>query len=240
MNGAELSKTDGVAMPGLLAPIHRDGWKFVAAFFLLALLAGLVWRPLFWLGLALTAWCAWFFRDPPRVTPDEPDLVVSPADGRIVAVGARRPPPELGLGSEPLPCVGIFMNVFDVHVNRTPIAGRVATRVHHPGRFLNASFDKASDENERLSWVIETADGRRVGLVQIAGLVARRIVPFVEPGTVLGAGDRVGLIRFGSRCDVYLPAGTTPLVLPGQRAIAGETVLAELDGPQEPRRRRMT
>jgi phosphatidylserine decarboxylase len=240
MNGAELSKTEGEAMPGLLAPIHRDGWKFVAAFFLLALLLGSLWRPLFWIGLALTGWCSWFFRDPARVTPDEPDLVVSPADGRIVAVGARRPPAELGLGSEPLPCVGIFMNVFDVHVNRTPVAGRVVARVHHPGRFLNASLDKASNENERLSWVIETADGRRVGLVQIAGLVARRIVPFVEPGTTLGAGDRVGLIRFGSRCDVYLPAGTTPLVLPGQRAIAGETVLAELDGPRPPRRRRMT
>ncbi|MCL6606752.1 MAG: phosphatidylserine decarboxylase [Geminicoccaceae bacterium] len=227
-------------MPGLLAPIHRDGWKFVAAFLLLSLVFGLLWPPLAWVGVALTGWCAWFFRDPARVTPDEPDLVVSPADGRIVAVGSRRPPPELGLGPEPLPCIGIFMNVFDVHVNRTPIAGRVALRLHHPGRFLNASFDKASEENERLSWLIETADGRRVGLVQIAGLVARRIVPFVEPGTLLGAGDRVGLIRFGSRCDVYLPAGTVPLVLLGQRAIAGETVLAQLDGARAPRRRRMT
>jgi phosphatidylserine decarboxylase len=240
MSGAERATTGDEAMPGLLAPVHRDGWKFVAAFLLLALLFGLLWPPLAWLGLALTGWCAWFFRDPRRVTPDEPDLVVSPADGRIVAVGARRPPAELGLGSEPLPCVGIFMNVLDVHVNRTPIAGRVALRVHHPGRFLNASLDKASEENERLSWVIETADGRRVGLVQIAGLVARRIVPFVEPGTVLRAGDRVGLIRFGSRCDVYLPVGTIPLVLVGQRAIAGETVLAELDGARAPRRRRMT
>jgi len=240
MSWARRATTGDETMPGLLAPIHRDGWKFVAAFLLLALLLGLLWPPLAWVGVALTAWCAWFFRDPARVTPDEPDLVVSPADGRIVAVGPRRPPPELALGPDPLPCVGIFMNVLDVHVNRTPIAGRVALRVHHPGRFLNASFDKASEENERLSWLIETADGRRVGLVQIAGLVARRIVPFVEPGTLLGAGDRVGLIRFGSRCDVYLPAGTVPLVLVGQRAIAGETVLAQLDGARTPRRRRVT
>jgi phosphatidylserine decarboxylase len=227
-------------VPGLVPPIHRDGWKFVAMFFVATLLLGLLWVPLFWVGLALTGWCAWFFRDPARVTPDAPEIVVSPADGRVVAVGARRPPPELGLGEDALPSVGIFMNVFDVHVNRTPVPGRVVLRHRRPGRFLNASLDKASDENERLSWVIETADGRRVGLVQIAGLVARRIVPFVEVGTVLGAGDRVGLIRFGSRCDVYLPPGTVPLVLLGQRTLAGETVLAELGEQRPPRRRRMT
>lgn len=240
MIGAERGTGSEEEIPRLLAPIHHDGWKFVAAFFVGALLLGLLWGPLFWVGLALTVWCAWFFRDPARVTPDAPGVVVSPADGRVVAVHPRRPPPELGLGSEPLPCVGIFMNVFDVHVNRTPVPGRVLVRHHHPGRFLNASLDKASEENERLAWVLETADGRKVGLVQIAGLVARRIVPFVEVGSVLGAGDRVGLIRFGSRCDVYLPAGTTPLVLLGQCTIAGETVLAELDAGHAPRRRRMT
>ncbi len=239
MARAEERVAEPGAQPGLLAPIHRDGWRFVAAFLLLALLLALLWRPLVWPGLALAAWCAWFFRDPARVTPDAPGLVVSPADGRVVAVTPRRPPPELGLGEAPRPCVGIFMNVFDVHVNRTPLAGRVLARTHHPGRFLNASFDKASDENERLSWLIEGETGARVGLVQIAGLVARRIVPFVGPGTVLGAGDRVGLIRFGSRCDVYLPEGTVPLVLPGQRTIAGETVLADLDGRRAPGRGRV-
>lgn len=227
-------------LPGLVPPIHRDGWKFVAFFALAALGLGALWPPLFWPGLLLAAWCAWFFRDPARVTPDDPRIVVSPADGRVVAVGPRRPPPELGLGGEPLPCIGIFMNVFDVHVNRTPVPGRVVERSHHSGKFLNASFDKASDENERLSWLIETPRGERIGLVQIAGLVARRIVPFVEPGARLDAGDRVGLIRFGSRCDVYLPHGTTPLVLPGQRTLAGETVLAELDGPRAARRGRVT
>jgi phosphatidylserine decarboxylase len=234
---------DGVggppAAPGILAPIHRDGWRFVAAFVLFALLLALLWRPLIWPGLALAGWCAWFFRDPARVTPDEPGLVVSPADGRVVAVAPRRPPPELGLGEAPLPCVGIFMNVLDVHVNRTPLAGRVLTRAHHAGRFLNASLDKASDQNERLSWLIEGETGARVGLVQIAGLVARRIVPLAEAGARLDAGDRVGLIRFGSRCDVYLPEGVAPLVLPGQRTIAGETVLADLDGRRAPRRGRV-
>ncbi|MCS6879609.1 MAG: phosphatidylserine decarboxylase [Geminicoccaceae bacterium] len=227
-------------LPKLVPPVHREGWKFVAAFLAATLLLSWLSPFFLWPGLALTLWCAWFFRDPSRVTPDDPRLVVSPADGRVIAVGPRRPPPELGLGDEPLPCVGIFMNVFDVHVNRTPVPGRVLARVYRPGKFLNASFDKASDENERLGWLIETPRGERVGLVQIAGLVARRIVPFAEPGAVLGPGDRVGLIRFGSRCDVYLPSGTTPLVLPGQRAIAGETILAELGELRAVRRGRVT
>ncbi len=235
--GTEATPT---TLPGLLAPVHRDGWKFVAAFLILAVSLGLAWRPLFWVGLLLTLWCAWFFRDPARVTPIDARLVVSPCDGRVVSVRPRRPPPELGLGEGERPCVGIFMNVFDVHVNRTPVPGRVEARVHHPGRFLNASLDKASDENERMSWRIETPDGHRVGLVQIAGLVARRIVPFVEPGARLEAGERIGLIRFGSRCDVYLPEGTVPLVLPGQRTVAGETVLAELGREGAPRQGRVT
>ncbi|MGD9509547.1 MAG: phosphatidylserine decarboxylase [Geminicoccaceae bacterium] len=220
--------TIGSALP----PIHRAGWPFVAIFFLVSLALGWLWQPLFWLGLLATAWCIFFFRDPVRVTPADPALVVSPADGVVVATSARVPPPELELGASPLPCVGIFMNVFDVHVNRTPVVGRVVRRAYHAGKFVNASFDKASDENERQSFRIATADGREVGLVQIAGLVARRIVPFVGEGAQLAAGERVGLIRFGSRCDVYLPQGIVPTVLLGQRTVAGETILADLAGTQ--------
>lgn len=220
------------ALSTVLVPINRDGWKFVAIFFAISLLLGWLWQPLFWLGLIATAWCVYFFRDPVRVTPLDPALVTSPADGMVSAVRPRVPPPELGLGTAALPCVSVFLNVFDVHVNRTPVPGRVAVRAYHAGKFLNAAADKASDENERQSWQIEAHGGQKVGLVQIAGFVARRILAFVEPGAILQAGDRVGLIRFGSRCDVYLPEGVVPLVLEGQKAIAGETVLARLDGAQ--------
>ena len=219
-------------MRAVLPPIHRQGWPFIAIFLVAALLLGWLWEPLFWLGLIGTAWCAYFFRDPVRVTPDDPSLVVSPADGVVVGTHARVPPPELEMGTALLPCVAVFMNVFDVHVNRTPVAGTITGHAYHHGKFLNASFDKAADENERRSWRLRTASGREVGLVQIAGLVARRIVPFRESGDVLAAGERIGLIRFGSRCDIYLPEGTAPLVLVGQRTIAGETVIADLDGQQ--------
>jgi phosphatidylserine decarboxylase len=219
-------------MRAVLPPIHRQGWPFIAIFLVASLLLGWLWEPLFWLGLVATAWCAYFFRDPVRVTPDDPSLVVSPADGIVVGTHARVPPPELEMGTAPLPCVAVFMNVFDVHVNRTPVAGTITGHAYHHGKFLNASFDKAADENERRSWRLRTASGREVGLVQIAGLVARRIVPFRESGDVLAAGERIGLIRFGSRCDIYLPEGTAPLVLVGQRTIAGETVIADLDGQQ--------
>lgn len=226
-----------MAQPGSLGsafvPVHKDGWPFVAIFFAVAVVLGFLWQPLFWLGLILTLWCAYFFRDPPRVTPTLPSLVVSPCDGEVAAVGPRVPPPELGLGDRPLPSVGIFMNVFDVHVNRTPVPGRIEAIAYHKGKFLNASFDKASDENERQNFRITSADGRRVGLVQIAGLVARRIlVDFVKEGQVMAPGERIGLIRFGSRCDVYLPEGVVPQVLVGQRTIAGETVIADLTGQQ--------
>lgn len=224
-----------MALTDFLVPVHRGGLPFVAGFFVVSVILGFLWEPLFWLGLIATAWCAFFFRDPARVTPDDPALVTSPADGLVAAVHARVPPPEMGLGSAPLPCVGIFMNVFDVHVNRTPAPGTVIATAYHHGQFLNASFDKASDLNERRSWRIKMADGREVGLVQIAGLVARRIVPFVRDGERLVAGQRVGLIRFGSRCDVYLPVGTPPLVIVGQRTVAGETVLADLASMQRPR-----
>jgi phosphatidylserine decarboxylase len=231
-----------MAAPGTLSsilfPVHRAGRPFVAVFFLVAVLLGWLWQPLFWLGLLATAWCLYFFRDPLRVTPDDPALIVSPADGVVVTTSERIPPPELELGQRALPCVGIFMNVFDVHVNRTPAVGVVARRAYHAGKFLNASFDKSSDENERQSFKIRTASGREIGLVQIAGLVARRIIAFVEEGASLAAGERVGLIRFGSRCDVYLPEGVEPLVLVGQRTLAGETVLADLFGNQPKRQGR--
>lgn len=211
----------------VVVPIHRAGWPFVAGGLVIAVVLGLVAGPLFWLGLLVTAWIAYFFRDPPRVTPEGDDIVVSPADGVVQAIVARPPPAELELGQEARTCISVFLNVFDVHVNRAPVGGRIARLAYHPGKFLNAADDKASDENERQSFRIETAGGEVFGLVQIAGLVARRIVRSVEEGEVVAAGQRVGLIRFGSRCDVYLPDGMAPLVGVGQRAVAGETVLAD-------------
>ena len=214
-------------LQGVLVPIHPKGWPFVGAGLIISLLLGLLSSWLFALGLLVTGWIAYFFRDPARVTPEGAGIVVSPADGEIQAITKRRPPPEMELGETPLTCISVFLNVFDVHVNRTPVPGEITRLAYHPGKFLNAALDKASDENERQSFRIETADGEIYGLVQIAGLVARRIVGFVEEGDHLHAGERVGLIRFGSRCDVYLPEGITPLVVKGQRAIAGETVLAD-------------
>lgn len=217
-----------------LVPVHRDGWPFVAGFFVAAIILGWLWDPLFWIGLLLTAWCAFFFRDPPRVTPVSDDFVVSPADGRISAIGAAVPPAESGLGEAALTRVSIFMNVFDCHINRAPASGRVSRLAHRPGRFLNAELDKASDDNERNTLVIDTARGR-LGVVQIAGLVARRIVCWAREGEEIGAGARFGLIRFGSRLDVYLPEGAAVTVALGQRAVAGETLIARFDGaPVQP------
>jgi len=213
----------------VLVPIHRAGWPFIGLFFVVAVGLGLLWAPLFWIGAIATLWCAYFFRDPPRTTMVDSSLVSSPADGVVLHTDARRPPPELDMGEAPLPCIGIFMNVFDVHVNRAPVSGRIAKRAYHAGKFLNAAADKASDDNERQGFVFRTADDKLVGLVQIAGLVARRIIAFESEGAPVAAGQRVGLIRFGSKCDVYLPPGTVPRVAVGQRAVAGETVLASLD-----------
>jgi phosphatidylserine decarboxylase len=211
----------------VLVPIHRAGWPFIAGALVLAVILGLLAWPLFWLGLLVALWITYFFRDPVRVTPVGDGIVVSPADGTIVAVGPRRPPPELDLGDAPQTCISVFLNIFDVHVNRSPISGRIAKIAYHSGSFLNAATDKASDANERQSFRLETSQGEVFGLVQIAGLVARRIVRFVGEGARIEAGERVGLIRFGSRCDVYLPDGVVPLVLVGQKAIAGETVFAD-------------
>jgi phosphatidylserine decarboxylase len=211
----------------VLVPIHRAGWPFIVGALALAVILGLLAWQLFWLGLLLALWITYFFRDPARVTPTGDGIVVSPADGTIVAVAPRRPPPELDLGDAPRTCISVFLNIFDVHVNRSPVSGRIAKIAYHPGKFLNAATDKASDANERQSFRLETDQGEVFGLVQIAGLVARRIMRFVGEGARIEAGERVGLIRFGSRCDVYLPDGVVPLVLVGQKAIAGETVFAD-------------
>jgi phosphatidylserine decarboxylase len=213
-----------------LVPIHREGYPFIGGFALLALVLFLIWSPLGWIAVLLTAWCAYFFRDPPRASPVREGLVVSPADGQISKVTSAVPPAELDLGTAPLWRISIFMNVFNCHVNRSPASGRIARIVYRAGKFINADLDKASEDNERNGLVIETADGR-IGVVQIAGLVARRIVCFVREGEQILIGDRFGLIRFGSRLDVYLPEGIKPLVAEGQTAIAGETVMADLRAP---------
>jgi len=209
-----------------LAPIHPQGFPFIGGFALVSLILFWLWTPLGWLGVVATAWCAYFFRDPVRVTPLRDGLVVAPADGRVSLVVSAIPPKELGLSDRPLPRISIFMSVFDCHVNRSPVSGRIERMVYHAGKFLSADLDKASEDNERNSFIIT---GRaRIGVVQIAGLVARRIVPFVQEGQTVAAGDRIGMIRFGSRVDVYLPEGGRALVAEGQTAYAGETVLADL------------
>ena len=209
-----------------LAPVHPEGYVFIGGFFALALFLFWAWQPLGWLGLAMTGWCAYFFRDPARVTPLRDGLVIAPADGVVSFAGFAPPPPELGLGARPLQRISIFMSVFDCHVNRSPVEGRVARIAYRPGLFLSADLDKASDDNERSGLVLEGAAGT-FGVVQIAGLIARRIVSFTHEGAHLGAGDRFGLIRFGSRVDVYLPDGAHILVGLNARTVAGETVIAE-------------
>jgi phosphatidylserine decarboxylase len=210
-----------------LVPLHPEGYPFVGGFALASLVLFWLWPPLGWLGTLATLWCAYFFRDPPRVTPVRDGIVVAPADGRVSQIVNAVPPAELELGSRPLPRVSIFMSVFDCHVNRSPVAGRIERIVYRPGKFLNADLDKASEDNERNSLVITVGTGTRIGVIQIAGLVARRIVPFVRQGEAVAAGQRIGMIRFGSRVDVYLPEGTRALVAQGQIALAGETVLAD-------------
>jgi phosphatidylserine decarboxylase len=211
-----------------LAPIHAEGLPFIGAFALLSLVLFWIWSPLGWIGTVFTAWCAYFFRDPPRVTPVRDGIVVAPADGRVSRIVNAVPPAELGLGAKPLTRVSIFMSVFDCHVNRSPVSGRIERIAYHAGTFINADLDKASENNERNGLVIATPNGARIGVVQIAGLIARRIVSFAREGVTIGAGERFGMIRFGSRVDVYLPDGVRPMVAEGQTAIAGETVLADL------------
>jgi phosphatidylserine decarboxylase len=220
----------------IIKPLHREGYRFLAIFAVVTLVLFLIWAPLGWIGVGLTVWCYYFFRDPDRVTPDREGLGVSPADGVVSAIEPAVPPAELGLGSEPRTRVSVFMNVFDCHVNRLPVGGTITAVAYRPGKFLNASLDKASEDNERNGLAVELADGRTMAVVQIAGLVARRILCEVQPGDVLATGQRFGMIRFGSRVDVYLPDGVQPLVAEGQGMIAGETVLADLTSAEPARR----
>ncbi len=225
-----------IKMADYIAPrIHPEGRPFIALFAVSTALLAWLWSPLGWLGAALTVWCATFFRDPDRVTPVQPGLVISSADGQVCFVGSVVPPPELALQAPTVLKISVFMSVFDVHVNRSPLNGTVAHITYVPGKFLNASLDKASLDNERLGVRLNLEDGTEVGVVQIAGLVARRIKCFAKVGDVLQAGQRFGLIRFGSRVDIYLPETVVPLVAVGQRTIAGETVLADFNTGGAPR-----
>lgn len=219
----------------VIVPIHRAGWPFIGAALVLAVLLGLLWEPLFWLGLLAAAYCAYFFRDPPRVTPTRVGLVVAPADGMVQPIRRAVPPPELELGDQPLTRVSIFLNIFNVHINRVPVDGTITALAYRPGKFVNAAFDKASEENERMALKVTTYDGVDVGFVQIAGLVARRIVCNVKLDEPVRAGQVFGLIRFGSRLDIYLPEGVAPLVAPYQTTIAGETVIADLQSDETAR-----
>ena len=216
-------------------PMHPEGRKFVLIFAVIAIALSFIWMPLFWLGVGATIWCYYFFCDPVRVIPQQEGLVLSPADGIVSLIETVVPTTDLALGDEAVTRVSVFMNVFNCHVNRSPIAGKVTNIVYRHGKFLNASLDKASEHNERNSITIEAEGGARIGVVQIAGLVARRIVCFVREGSSIDLGHRFGLIRFGSRLDVYLPKGVSPLVAVGQTAVAGETILADLRAPNAKR-----
>lgn len=215
-------------MSTFIKPMHKEGIRFVAIFAAITVVAFLIWKPLGWIGVILTIWCYYFFRDPERVTPSRDGVLVSPADGVVSLLERATPPPELGMPDTPLMRISVFMNVFNCHVNRTPIKGEILNVAYRPGKFLNASLDKASVDNERMSLRIGVTHDTEIAVVQIAGLVARRIVCFVKAGDTLNTGERFGLIRFGSRVDVYLPDGVHPMVSVGQTTIAGETVLAEM------------
>lgn len=220
----------------ILVPIHSAGWPFIAIFASLTVIGGLLWTPIFVVGGILTAWCTYFFRDPIRTTPTREGLVVSPADGVVQMITDAVPPAELEMPIEPLTRVSIFMNVFDVHVNRSPVNGHVSALGYRAGKFLNASLDKASEENERQAVKVRMENGTEIALVQIAGLVARRILCWVQKDQPIRVGERFGMIRFGSRVDVFLPAGVSPLVAVGQKSIAGETVLADLSSDEGQRK----
>ena len=215
-----------------IKPMHREGIKFILIFSVISLILFFIYIPLGWVGIGLTIWCYYFFRDPKRTTPIRDGLLVSPADGVISLIEKTMPPPELDIEKEELTRISVFMNVFNCHVNRSPIAGKVMEINYRPGKFFNASLDKASVDNERNSLVLQIPDGRQIVVVQIAGLVARRIVSFVKPKQTLRIGQRFGLIRFGSRVDIYLPTGVQPLVCIGQIMVSGETVIADLNSKE--------
>jgi phosphatidylserine decarboxylase len=238
MTQLQSSNTGGLPQKWSWPAVHPEGRKFVVISAVICLaFALLAWETLAWPMAGITLWVAAFFRDPVRVSLQDADAIISPADGMVCQISKVPPPPELAgpdyLGTDPVTRVSVFMSVFDVHINRTPISGTVKAVFYIAGKFVNADLDKASEDNERQHFLVERADGVRVGFTQIAGLIARRIMTFVKPGDVLHAGDRIGLIRFGSRVDVFLPAGTEPLVLLGQRAIAGETILARIGDTQQ-------
>ena len=215
--------------------IHKEGYVFILIFIIITLVLFLISQKLGWIGVLLTIWCVFFFRDPERVTPIEKDFVVSPADGLVQRITTAKLPPELEGGDEEYTRVSIFLNVFDVHVNRIPIEGEVKILHYHPGKFFNASLDKASEHNERQSILIETPENKLVGVVQIAGLIARRIVCNLKDHEQVKTGERFGIIRFGSRVDVYLPKGIEPQVIEGQRVVGGESIIANLEGVQNKR-----
>ena len=215
-----------------IKPMHREGIKFILIFSVISVILFFFYIPLGWVGIGLTIWCYYFFRDPKRTIPVRDGLLVSPADGVISLIEKTMPPPELDIEKEELTRISVFMNVFNCHVNRSPIAGKVMEINYRPGKFFNASLDKASVDNERNSLVLQIPDGRQIVVVQIAGLVARRIVSFVKPKQTLRIGQRFGLIRFGSRVDIYLPTGVQPLVCIGQIMVSGETVIADLNSKE--------
>lgn len=219
----------------VLKPVHREGPRFIGIFAVITLVLFFVAEPLGWIGVGLTVWCYYFFRDPDRMTPTREGLIVAPADGFVSQIAAAVPPAELGLGPTTMTRISIFMNVFDCHVNRAPVTGTITRVAYRPGKFVNASLDKASSDNERNALVIDLEDGRRLAVVQIAGLVARRIVCDVREGDRIRTGERFGMIRFGSRLDVYLPDGVSPLAVTGQYMTAGETVIADLLSSEPPR-----
>ena len=219
----------------VLAPLHPDGFKFVAAGLLTTLLLFLLWAPAGGATAVATLWMVYFFRDPWRVTPTRPGLLISPADGIVVSIATATPPPELAMGDTAGVQIGIFLNIFDVHVTRAPVGGRVAAMRYTKGRFVNASLDKASLDNERLAIRIAPPEGPDVAFVLVAGLVARRIVCDLYAGQQVASGQRVGIIRFGSRVDIYCPPPYVPMVVAGQRMIGGETVLADRLAEEPPR-----
>ena len=230
-----MSSQEQSTLEQFLIPLHPEGWRFVAIFALATLVLFWLWAPLGWIGVVLTVWCACFFRDPARVTPAREGLVISPADGIVQMIVQAPPPPELTMGDAPMTRISVFMNVFNVHVNRIPIGGTIVDKAYIPGQFLNAALDKASAFNERNAVRLKMADGRDIAFVQIAGLVARRIRCDLERNDVVRTGERFGLIRFGSRVDVYLPSDVVPLVIAGQVTTAGETVLADLTSAEPAR-----
>ena len=212
----------------ILPNIHQEGWKFVGIFAAITALLAMIWEPLGWIGIIATVWCFYFFRDPERVTPQIDDVVVSPADGIVQMITKVKAPDELEMGDKKFTRVSIFMSVFNVHVNRCPVEGKITKAVYVPGKFFNATLDKASKDNERQLLAVKAKGGAEIAVVQIAGLVARRILCEASEGQVYKAGERFGMIRFGSRLDVYLPEGVEPQVCLGQTMVAGETVIANL------------